>query len=103
MICRTDTFVALEEVAAGSGTQQIQVALAGSVIPAATNAANAKPGMLVKAVRDTTHGVLVDECTPAELAAGMALGRIRTQINDAKLIARVAAARGLVLVHTGVL
>ena len=93
--------VALEEVAAGSGNKVIQVAMPGSCVPAATNAANAKPAMAVKAVKDATHGTLIAEASPADIAAGRCVGRIRTQIAVHNLVGLIAAARTRIIVHTG--
>ena len=93
--------VALEEVAQGSGTQVIQVAMPGSVIPAVTGAANAKPGMAVKPHRDATHGTVMMEASAADIAAGRCIGRIRTQIATHNLVGLVAAIRTPILVQTG--
>lgn len=95
--------VALEERNAASGTDTIQVAAPGSLVPAATHAANLRPGAAVKAVNDTTYGTLVAQASAADIAAGRCLGRVRSLYEDHKLLRLAAAIRSHVLVQTGLI
>ena len=100
----TDGYViALEQRDAGTATGRMQVLLPGSLTPAITHSANTKPAIPVKATRDATHGVLVQEASAADIAAGRCIGRLRGPLEDYLNIRTTSAARSLVAVQTGLI